>query len=119
MIYKIKYSYETGDSFGRQDTEGELEMEWENLDNAKIALKRIQEHYKWYEDHNRSYRYGKEKPVEEPAWHKGEQYDFTLKVKLDNGNEVQFSAPWCGYFERLYSAEIFTPIEHDDMRIEF
>ena len=118
MIYKIKYSYETGDSFGRQDANGILEMEWENLDNAKTALKRIQEHYLWYKDQNNTWRSSKDKPVKEPDWHRGEQYDFTLIVKMDNGNEVKFCAPWCGYFESLHHAEIFVPID-EELRIEF
>lgn len=118
MIYKIKYSYETGDSFGRHDAEGVLEMEWTNLDNAKAALKRIKEHWLWYEDQN-VYYWKPDKSAPEPEWHKGEEYDFTVKVLLDNGNEVKFCAPWCGYFERLHGAEIFVPAEYDDMRIKF
>lgn len=118
MNYKIKYSYRTGDSFGHHDADGVLEMEWENVDIAKAALKRIQEHYRWYEDQNATWRSSKDKPVAEPSWHVGEQYDFTVKVKLDNGNEVKFCAPWCGYFESLYSAEVFTPVD-EDMRIKF
>lgn len=117
LIYKIKYYYQTGDSFKTYDDQGELEMAWKSLDNAKEALKRIQEHYVWYVQENRSYYYEKKEEVAEPKWHVGEQYDFTVKVKLDNGNEVKFSAPWCGYFERLYCAEIVS--DDPEMRVNF
>jgi len=47
--YKIKYDYQTGDSFGSEDTDGILDLEWNNLDVAKANLKRIQEHWEMYE----------------------------------------------------------------------
>jgi hypothetical protein len=115
--YKIKCSYKTGDSFRSEDAQRELEMEWESLANAKAALKRIEEHYRWYEQENDSYRqHRNEEPIPEPEWHKGEKYDFIVKLLLDNGNEVQFSAPWCGYFESLYGAEIV--VSNDGMSFE-
>lgn len=105
--YQIEVHYSTGDSFGRQETSRVLEMKWKDLDKAKAALKRIKEHYLWYDYENSNFYFGEdgEEPVE-PEWHKGMEYDYCLKVELDNGNEVEFSAPWCGYFETLHSAEI-------------
>ena len=47
--YKIKYSYRTGDSFNTSEGEDTLEYVWTDLDVAKEALKRIKEHYKWYD----------------------------------------------------------------------
>lgn len=44
MKYKIKYNYDSGDSFNQYpDNEGFVEIEWENLENAKANLTRIQE----------------------------------------------------------------------------
>lgn len=40
-----------------------------------------------------------------------------LKLKADNGNVMQMSAFWCGYFETLFSAEI--EIDNSDMKINF
>lgn len=117
LIYKIKYFYQTGDSFNTYDSEDVLEMAWKNLDNAKSALRRIKEHYDWYKYENRESWHKYDKEVEEPKWHKGEKYDMTIKVMLDNGKEVKFSAPWCGYFERLHNAEIIA--DDPDLRIEF
>jgi hypothetical protein len=40
-----------------------------------------------------------------------------LKLKADNGNSMQLSAFWCGYFETLYGAEI--EADDSDMKISF
>lgn len=49
--YRIKYNYDTGDSFQRfYGQEGHLELGWNSLNMAKENLKRIQEHYKMYQE---------------------------------------------------------------------
>lgn len=54
MVYRIKYTYNTGDTFSTQDgLTGYLELTWQNLDIAKANLKRIEDHYKMYEALNR------------------------------------------------------------------
>jgi hypothetical protein len=40
-----------------------------------------------------------------------------IKLKADNGNFMQMSCFWCGYFETLHSAEII--IDNNDMKISF
>jgi len=118
-LYRIKYSYRTGDSFHSEDCVSTLEFEWRDLEKAKEALKRIKEHYAWYE--SKENYYGRKKELEKPAWHNvnsehvqlsGEHY--LINIEMDNGNEVQFWAPWCGYFEHLYGAEIVVDGEADD-----
>ncbi len=47
--YIIEVFYSTGDSYKTEDTSTELEMTWENKDNAKVALQRIREHWQWWE----------------------------------------------------------------------
>lgn len=42
---------------------------------------------------------------------------YCLKLKADNGNMMQISAFWCGYFETLYEAEIVAT--ESDMKISF
>ncbi len=43
--------------------------------------------------------------------------EYCLKLKCDNGEYMQISAFWCGYFEALYSAEIV--IDNKGMKITF
>ncbi len=118
-IYKIKYYYHTGDSFTSEDKENVLEFEWKNLDIVKECLKRIKEHYKWYENKEKSYHL-KEDKIEKPEWHnvKVEKYMLSnqhclLNLPMDNGNEIQFWPPWIGYFEMLYGAEIIMNSDND------
>lgn len=119
-MYKIKYTYQTGDSFHTEEREDLLEYEWKDLDVVKECLKRIREHYKWYQSLENTYAFRKEY-VGKPEWH-NVKYDkrnehCLMNMPMDNGNEVQFWPPWCGYFEHLHSAEIVT--EGDtDMKFE-
>jgi hypothetical protein len=120
-VYQIRACYETGDSFSRYDTETVLEMTWTDLNKAKAALQRIKEHYEWCSNKDSfDVRFGRKLAPPEPEWHKGMEYDFSVKVELDNGNEVMFHAPWVGYFETLYSARVIVQKpEDDDLEIRF
>jgi hypothetical protein len=61
MKYRIKYNYDTGDSFSNSpDNSDFLEMVWENIEVAKQNLQRIKDHYSQYRDCN-SYSYSKNK----------------------------------------------------------
>jgi hypothetical protein len=46
--YQIKVHYQTGNSFGSEDTDGIIDLEWTNLESAKKNLARIKEHYEQY-----------------------------------------------------------------------
>ena len=111
-MYKIKYLYRTGNSFGSEDCEDILEYEWEDYKFAKESLQRIKEHYEWYEsieDH-----FGGSKQI--PKWHNvsmpekwmEDQKHHIINLRINETDEVQFWCPWCGYFEHLYGAEIIT-----------
>lgn len=50
--YRIKVSYNTGDSERSNDTEDYLELTWTNLEIAKENLQRIKEHYTMYNSIN-------------------------------------------------------------------
>ena len=119
-MYRIQYQYQTGDSFHTEDREDILEYEWLDLDIAKECLRRIKEHYLWYESLENSYSF--RDPVSKPVWHNvkiqrlGDRNEHCLiNLPVDNGKEIQFWPPWCGYFERLYGAEI---IGDTDMKFE-
>lgn len=125
-MYKIKYTYETGNSFGRETTSDILEFEFNNLELAQENLQRIKEHYEQYRETdgymrrnaNEIYEQNKNKDwfVETKNYYHSRS---CLKLKLDNGKFVQFWAPWCGYFETLYSAEIVLPPIENKNKIEF
>lgn len=115
--YRIKVDYSTGDSFHTEDTSDLVEMDWNDLDIAKENLKRIEEHYKWYTYHNKSYsRFFNDKKIDEPLHHIGLEYDFQIRYKLDDGTEFFTTCPWCGYFENLQCAEIVVNPEINDMK---
>lgn len=116
--YRIKVSYFTGDSFGSEDAEEYVELEWTNLDIAKENLKAIQEHYKYYQDIR---KYKPEKTRKEwsvllqDTWWYVPDYDFCMKLKTDKNTFMQQSNFWCGTFEGLYGAEI-EPIPDPDLK---
>ena len=107
-MYKIKYCYQTGDSFSNEDCESILEYEFESLEFAKESLKRIKQHYEWYTEKNDCYRENPKDKVKKPSWYTADTgeygYDACINIRLNETTEVIFSCPWCGYFERLYGA---------------
>lgn len=103
--YKIEVCYQTGDSYHSEDVTRRLEMSWKKVENAKKALRRIKEHYAWYQYVNDP-PYMLRPKVDEPAWHKEQTYDFVVSLTIDNGRDVTFIAPWCGFFEKLHNAKI-------------
>lgn len=115
MKYKIKISYETGNSFGRNTAEDYFELEWENLDIAKQNLQFIKEHYEMYKELE-SYRnkkskeeiFSENKDKEWFVYKDGDPYfsQYCMKFKTDLGTYTQTSCFWCGYFETLYAASI-------------
>lgn len=140
MKYTIQIDYTTGDSFRSNREIENVDLSWENLDIAKENLQRIKGHYQHYHTTHNEYCVvrdgGKEwgryksrqffKDLEEEAktkdwYHKGRpHYDFVIMLKLDDGTEHQYHTFWCGYFERLHTAEIIAdPIEDHDMKITF
>jgi hypothetical protein len=122
MKYQIQYNYYSGDSLGSTDSTGILELEWKDLQVAKDNLKRIQEHWKYYdakEEIQGAYHKRKETKEyinkieqEQPDWYvkpdKDNKYfvHHCIILYTDDGKPWQFWCPWCGYFEGLYGAEI-------------
>jgi hypothetical protein len=134
MKHKIKIWYTTGDSFGSQDRDEILEMEWDNLDVAKANLKRIKEHYICYKVDNdfsgkKGYYYKSLSPEDKLIydtkktrdWYSTpenwDNYHYSICLKADNGNDWIISPFWVGYFETLNSAHIIS--DDNDMNISF
>ena len=111
-MYKIKYFYKTGNSFGSSNEEDYLELTWEKKEIARDALRRIKEHYIYYKEKHKYYlRTPEEKEInariiKEAAYKDWFVDDDTLIIKTDDNKDFEFWPPWCGYFEALYSAEI-------------
>jgi hypothetical protein len=119
MKYTINIEYTTGDSFHTEETEQTVELEWENVEIAKKAMKRIQEHNEWANDNG----FGLDIP--RPSWHKTNCEDdewnlkYVINLPLDDGTEQQLHCFWSGYFENVNALEVIAvePI-HQGMRIE-
>lgn len=120
-MYKIKISYQTGNSFGSEDTEVTLDYGWEDVNVVTQNLKRIKEHYELYKEMADEYhatfeemksKYGKKDWFVEDSRYTAE-LDFvashSLYLYLDDGSKFQYGCSWCGYFESLYSGEILGP----------
>ena len=119
MKYKIKVFYETGNSFNSYDVSEILDVEYTDLELAKESLKRIKEHYQWYEYEDApSYRRGEK--VKRPKWwscktDSPSQKHCLINLPTDSGKDFQMWAPWCGYFETLHGAKIMI----DDVDLSF
>lgn len=127
--YKIVAKYHTGDSFGSENVEDNVELKWDNIDIAKANLKRIGEHYSFYKASNR-YNLKTDfealkKNVKKKDWcvdcNMKESYDYSLYLFDDKGKKLKYSPPWCGYFQGLHEVkiELNDPTDEDDCKIIF
>ena len=118
MEYYIEYIYDSGDSFNTyRDLHGGLELTWKNYDVAVKNLERLEEHYKQYEEQN---SYSQKKRTYEQIFKDNRRKDwfveskdryyteYCVKLYTDDGEVMQISCPWCGYFESLNSLEVKT-----------
>lgn len=136
--YSIKIDYTTGNSLHSERTTEEVGMNWQNIDQAKKALRYIQEHYQAYKKNNQcnsSAWYRKNEPfevseIEGKPWYHGplEAHSFAdawqhqVVVEKDDGEKFSISTFWTGYFETLHMAEVCiaaSETESNDMRIFF
>lgn len=96
-MHDIEIDFTTGSSFGSERTT-ELLGNVSNLDNAKINLKRIKEHYIKCEDNPNT----------------GDKYELTL---LTDDGERTITPFWIGYFEILHGARVVAD-EDDDLSFD-
>jgi hypothetical protein len=107
MKCKIVVQYLTGDSFSTYDREEELEGRWENTEVIEENLNRIQEHYFYYCQLQRSLtNLAAEKlraEAKDKDWWADNSFDEfrSIKLKLDDGREYVVGCFWIGYFETL------------------
>lgn len=132
MGWKIKYVYNTGNTFEKiPGQEGWLRADdqpynesylWESLEDAQEALRRMGEHYLWQDSLSTTYS----DDLERPEWHKdkiceGTKYSWYFNAPGNNGEEIWFYAgTYLGYFETLVSAEIVSTVKNNNPnRIDF
>lgn len=116
--YKIKISYQTGNSFNSCDEVDFIDYEWTNLDRAKESLLNIKSHNDFYDDNSNVWEKPKGKLPKGVKWD-NEFRMIMLELVSDNGESFLFSSFWTGYFERLYSAEIVLSEKDNNLKIEF
>jgi hypothetical protein len=139
-MYQIVYEYTTGDTEGSHKSTSELGHVWVSLDMAKLALRRMKEHYAYcmaYEDWTRSYDKDAKPPVVPewlrlapnaiPSWRQDktprpDDYRFHFNVLDDNGGDVWiYAGSYVGCFESLHGAsiEIVEPEESEESDMSF
>lgn len=134
-MYTIRYNYDTGDTFntdcGIEDT---VEFQWENLNEAKMALARIKQQYEWRDSLRSAYG---EDPDPLPwkselaqAFRLDPQHTYTrvtswelqsyIPIHVNGKLKVLYTGTWTGFFESLNWARIerITP-EDDGIEIRF
>lgn len=105
--YKIKIDYSTGNSFGSEDTYSHLEMEWENIDVVQANLKRIEEHYKMYQELS---RYGLNKRKREDIEKDNINKDwFVNNPKLFGINKLKQLVPTEEKHKHLFESTVYRP----------
>lgn len=112
MQYTIRVSYQTGDSFGSEDTTDEVGI-FNSIEEAQEACRYILEHHKFFkklerwniskEEAKKMIKIAKKSPwaVEEDYVSRDGINEYSVKYKEQN-----LHAFWMGYFERLHSLEV-------------
>lgn len=140
-MYNIAVTFETGNSFGLH-TETEIIELGVSLEVAKANLKRIKAHYEMYKqmEYNKHipncleedwfvykevlWSLSKDTPIYKEHKHLYQEWDLitqpdwftaqqSIYLYLDNGNKIQISCFWVGYFETLQNIKIVAPIDED------
>lgn len=131
-MYTIQVYYKTGNSFGSHEETDEIGLVFKDIQQAKSALKSLKEHYNFYKEFDKKCNKTKEDleeiTVRNYSWFNYE-YDFksydwpmyTCNVECCDGSIRSIPTDmWCGYFERLLSAQVVAAtIDDDDLKVEF
>lgn len=127
MMYTIRITYQTGDSFGSSTEVDEIPMLWCKLDMAQMALETIKEHKEACE----AIRNARYKSIEDELrlklrsefWYNDEygSHESTFLVYDDTCRPQKINAFWMGYFETILEAEIIQYHEEGEraMKITF
>lgn len=108
-MYKIKITYQTGDSFNSHTEENLLELDFADYNVAKKNLDAIIEHYRMHQSLTPYHK------VDVPAIlnaHKNKDWfvpgdeEACIVLYTDNNKPFQLCCFWIGCFESLISVEI-------------
>jgi len=105
--YTIQITYQTGDSFNTYDDVSTVGAVWSDLKYAKLALKFIKEHHKYYQE-SRYYSPSSSpkdvKAAKNSQWYTGDSY--SLNVLINENKKQKIHTFWMGFFERIREAKI-------------
>ena len=125
-MYLIEVTYDTGDSFHQEHDVKHIvkELKWKSLTKAKKALKDIVNHYKFYMTMHKEWSAGKKEKdkaqriAKSSKWYDERYPDFNIHVENDDGERINISSCWTGYFDSMVGADIITE-EDDGMSFRF
>ena len=135
MKYEIFTNYCTGDSFGSEDINHEsLEVIVDGVDIARIAISYLEAHYKAVQEwenapyasrgaSGESKEQMQERISKEPWFPYPEKpdcscWEFSICLPVnDQGETVNISLPYIGYFETLYS--VYAEVYEDNDGLSF
>lgn len=103
--YLLYVIYDTGDSFSNHDGLIEYVQLYKDKSVAFENKRRIEQHYKLYDDLNSRFRLTEKQRKELKKKHK----DFdahSIMLVHENGEEYKLHVPWTGYFETMQEVEV-------------
>lgn len=119
-MYTIEIEYTTGNSFGSERCTETVELTWDDLDTAKVALQEIKQHWILYKKLN---DYGLKQDKRELiqiefAKHEWNDSEYSMNIIHNNGTRHYINIFWVGYFEELHKATIIE-VDDGELCIEF
>jgi hypothetical protein len=86
--FLLMVRYTTGNSFAKHTGQIDFVDLYQSAEKAYQNKKAIQQHYQQYQDDNEM------------------EDQFNIQLTMDDGQKVQFSPSWIGYFESLESVDV-------------
>lgn len=110
-MYSIEITYRTGGSFGSKVEIDLVGYTWNDINDAKIALSYIKDHYKLYQNVNdlgSNYNEIEKliKSSENKPWFDKDHWKYSLNIPGNSGETSKIASFWLGYFETLILAKI-------------
>lgn len=134
-MYTIEIEYKTGDSFGSEELTEQVGYVWDKIEDAKLTLSYIKEHWKLYAAlHDRNVpavkvekllKAAKSRPwfyISNDPLDRGDAFGYWTRciIVVDNsGGTTSIGAFWTGYFERLLSATVVACVDDNDNDMRF